>query len=309
MPLPNLCPLCLSDSLLQDVVTTHVYGNIGDKKRAFFKCNKCDVIYLYPGLNKLEQDFFYNSEFEKFMEGRAGSNSSWNTALGHIHANENTRIRRMKYLKKYLKNSQMKILEVGCSSGFMLHPLISSGYRCVGVEPSGIFSDFLRSKKIEVYQTLEELKVKNPKYKFDLIMHFFVLEHIVDPLEFLKSQINMLNDNGKIIFEIPNAADPLYTLYKVPEFEKFYWSIAHPWYFSFNSIKYLLDKLSLHYEIKLDQRYDLSNHIIWARDGRPGGSGKFSPILNEELEDQYKKNLIQAGICDTLVVTIIKNHS
>jgi 2-polyprenyl-3-methyl-5-hydroxy-6-metoxy-1,4-benzoquinol methylase len=76
--------------------------------------------------------------------------------------------------------------------------------------------------------------------KFDVIMHFFVLEHISDPLNFLKLQIELLKPGGKIIFEIPNAADVIYSVYDIPAFERFYWSIAHPWYFSEKSLTYLL---------------------------------------------------------------------
>ena len=114
--------------------------------------------------------------------------------------------------------------------------------------------------------------------------------------------------NGKIIFEIPNVADPLYSIYDIPDFERFYWSLAHPWYFSQQSLEYLLNKLGCRFEIQLDQRYDLSNHMVWARDGRPGGMGKFSELLGKELEESYNQNLIKSGKCDTLIGIIYKGN-
>ena len=195
----------------------------------------------------------------------------------------------------------MDILEVGCSSGFMLYPLIKNGHNCFGVEPSGVFSEFLSSKKLPVFNSLDELILKKPEKKFDLIMHFFVLEHISKPMEFLEAQLDLLKPNGKIVFEIPNVADPLYTIYDIPAFERFYWSIAHPWYFSEKSLKYLLDKIGKKFEIILDQRYDLSNHIIWARDGVPGGMGYFTELLTEDFEKRYKQELIKIKKCDTLI--------
>jgi len=50
----------------------------------------------------------------------------------------------------------------------------------------------------------------------------------------------------------------------------------------------MLDKLDSEYEIILDQRYDLSNHLTWARDGKPGGMGKYTSLLGKELEEEYK---------------------
>ena len=306
MSLPSACPLCKASSNMQSVVTPHVYGNDTKTCRAFFHCESCDVRYQYPPLSPEEESKFYASEFESFMSGRSGSSGGWERVDHHILSNEPTRLRRMEYINPYLSDND-SILEIGCSSGFMLFPLKKQGFNCIGIEPSGIFSEFVNSNGIDVYDSLDDLSQKKSDDLFDLILHFFVLEHISNPLGFLKKQIKLLKPEGKLIFEIPNAADPLYTIYDVPEFEKFYWSIAHPWYFSKSSLEYLLNRLDLPYEISLAQRYDLSNHMIWARDGKPGGMGKFSHIFGEEFEEEYKKTLISSGNCDTLVAIITNN--
>ena len=44
----------------------------------------------------------------------------------------------------------------------------------------------------------------------------------------------------------------------------------------------------------------------WARDGVPGGLGRFTELLSIELENDYKKALIYIGKCDTLVGIISK---
>ena len=119
--------------------------------------------------------------------------------------------------------------------------------------------------------------------------------------------MGLLNPGGKLVFEIPNVADPLHTVYDIPAFERFYWSVAHPWYFSDKSLRFLLDQLGSPYNIQLDQRYDLSNHLIWARDGRPGGMGRFSNVFGKEFDQMYKTTLIQQGKCDTLIGVITKS--
>ena len=70
---------------------------------------------------------------------------------------------------------------------------------------------------------------------------------------------------------------------------------------------YLLNQLGQSYEILRDQRYDLSNHMVWARDGKPGGMGRFTETLGSELEESYKQALIRIGKCDTLVGIISKD--
>jgi SAM-dependent methyltransferase len=306
MSLPTQCPLCSAPASQQGVVTAHVYGD-SSKSRAFFRCQDCDVCYQFPPLTAAEEVRFYAAEFEGFMAGRSGAEGGWQGAETHIRANEATRCRRMKYLDPLLQTEpRMRILEVGCSSGFMLLPL-RSAHGCVGIEPSGVFSEYVRSQGIPVYGSMDAASDFEGDRPFDLIQHFFVLEHIGQPLEFLKQQVRLLKPGGRIAFEIPNSADPLHTIYDLPAFERFYWSIAHPWYFSERSLRYLLDRLGQPYEILLDQRYDLSNHMAWARDGRPGGMGRFTELLGTEIEESYKQGLIRRRICDTLIAVVTKH--
>ncbi len=305
MALPERCPLCGDGRETQFAVTAHVYGD-QERSRAFFQCRRCDVHYQYPPLTPEQESRFYAAEFDGFMAGRAGAAGGWHGAESHIRANEPTRLRRMKYLQPHLKPGA-SVLEVGCSSGFMLFPLADSGVSCVGIEPSGVFGEYVRQRGLPVYAGMDEMRAAEPGRRFDLIQHFFVLEHIAEPLGFLEAQVDLLNAGGKLVFEIPNAADPLYTVYDIPAFERFYWSLAHPWYFSEPSLRFLLDRLGRPYEILLDQRYDLSNHMVWARDGRPGGLERFTQLLGPDLEESYKQGLIKSGHCDTLIGVISKN--
>ena len=54
-----------------------------------------------------------------------------------------------------------------------------------------------------------------------------------------------------------------------------------------------MNKLSKKYNIELDQRYDLSNHLNWIINGKPGGMKKFSHLLGKNLERQYKNKLLK----------------
>jgi SAM-dependent methyltransferase len=299
MSLPSKCSLCKSKINNLNVVTAHVYKK---KNHAFFKCNKCQVIFQYPLVSEKDETNFYKTDFEKFMEGRSGLEIGWTDANKHFHSNYKNYLRRYKFLKKYLNKKKLNILEIGCSSGFMLDPLIKKGHNCTGIEPSGYFSKFLKKKNIIIFDDIK--KIKNQK--FDLIMHFFVLEHIRSPLTFLKEQMKLLKKNGKIIFEIPNYHDALYSIYDIPEFERFYWSEVHPWYFNKSSINFLLKKISNNFSVSYEQRYDLSNHLYWSQFRKPGGQNFFSSKLGIKLENFYKKELIKRGFADTLICSVRK---
>ena len=81
------------------------------------------MLFIKSRFLKKEEQKFYKQEFEKFMSSRAGEDSGWLNATKHIQANYPTFKRRYNFLKKHLKRKR-KILEIGCSSGFMLFPLI-----------------------------------------------------------------------------------------------------------------------------------------------------------------------------------------
>src|ERR1700689_5019299 len=124
MALPANCPLCRCGADDQRVVTSHVYGANG-AERAFYHCANCDVRYMYPGLTPEEEARFYSAEFEGFMAGRAGAAGGWTKADDHIRANEPNRLRRMAYMKPFFER-RTRVLEIGCSSGFMLFPLVEA---------------------------------------------------------------------------------------------------------------------------------------------------------------------------------------
>jgi SAM-dependent methyltransferase len=298
MTAPAVCPLCTASADQQFPVVSRVYG---DDQRAVFRCGNCDVRYLHPGLTPEEEAKLYAAEFEPFMAKRSAPGTGWEGPEKHVAGSEAQRVRRMSRLAPLLKPKN-RILEFGCSSGFMLYPLQAAGHECTGIEPSGVFRDYVQSRRVTCYRNLEEYSAASESSAgFDLILHYYVMEHIADPIGLIRQQLALLTPSGRIVVEVPNANDALTTIYKIPAYELFIWVVSHRWYFTEQSLAYVMTQAGSKGEVHLDQRYDLSNHLVWARDGKPGGMGRFTPILGEEIENQYREALIRARRCDTLI--------
>jgi 2-polyprenyl-3-methyl-5-hydroxy-6-metoxy-1,4-benzoquinol methylase len=305
MAVPSECPLCRADNDKQNTESRHVWG--GTPSQAIYRCEGCDAVYLYPRMTEKKDRQFYLTEFEDFMAERAGPGGLWHESEKHVNKNEPERVRRMKDLEDLLPEKGGRILEIGCSSGFMLFPLAEMGYSVFGVEPSVQFRAYIEGRGINCYSWVDDLiSSGNAEQGFDLILHYGVLEHIADPYPFLRQQYDLLKPNGTLLMEAPNVDDALISVFDIPELEQFYWVLAHCWYYSRKSFSYLLEELGWPHEIRLQQRYDLSNHLAWAQNRKPGGAGSFTSVLGKEIEQQYKSALISAGISDTVLGIVTK---
>ncbi len=298
-----LCRSCSAPSSQQTVKGKNVFG--GHANQHFWLCDACGMIYLDPPLSEQEEALFYKKEFEKFMVSRAGNDVDWSGPDQHVRTNQREVERRMPFLSRYLKPGQ-KILEVGCSSGFMLSALRAKGMKVAGIELSGCFIDYVRANRISVFQNTLELK-KAGFTLFDMVIHYYVLEHARHPEDFIKKYMAFLPKEGLMVFEVPCAMDPLVELYKIVSFNDFYWSVAHHWYFTHQSLSNVLRRTGFAFELYPEQRYDLSNHMTWMLDGKPGGLGRWSNIFGQELDNQYKKRLKELWMCDTIIAVLKKN--
>ncbi len=294
-----VCRICGDVEARQFVRASSVFG--GRKEHNFWQCEACEAIYLHPVLTPEEEKHFYRQEFEGFMSTRVGDHRDWSNAEKHKSSNQDQVRRRLPFLRDYLKPG-IDLLEIGCSSGFMLDAFSALGVNCTGVEPSGEFSEYLEQSGYSIYDDVHAITGK----KFDVITHFFVFEHIGDPFSFLQKNFQLLNDGGVIVAEIPSADDPLTSVYDIEAFEQFYWSIAHHYYYNHKSLAYVMDKLGYRYEIVPEQRYDLSNHMTWMMEGRPGGQGRYAELFGDELVAKYQQRLIDKRVCDTLFLYIWK---
>jgi 2-polyprenyl-3-methyl-5-hydroxy-6-metoxy-1,4-benzoquinol methylase len=105
-------------------------------------------------------------------------------------------------IKIYLPNTK-NILEVGCGGCTILSQLKEKGFDVLGVDPSPIAKRDGESKGILIIQ--EFFPTKKYTKLVDMIFHCDVLEHVSDPVQFLKNQRNQLTENGIIIISLPDC--------------------------------------------------------------------------------------------------------
>lgn len=105
------------------------------------------------------------------------------------------------------------VLDVGCNTGYGTMRFTTVARRVVGVDVS--------PRAIEAAQHRAEagrpefvlgggLDLPVPDHAFDLVTSFQVLEHVPDPIAFLRELARVTRPGGQIILATPNAATRLY---------------------------------------------------------------------------------------------------
>jgi SAM-dependent methyltransferase len=235
---------------------------------------------------EMEKEFYEKNYRSNYVKHTA--EKQWEISLPESQA------RVANFRNLFTKNS--RILEIGCASGSFLFEAKDYVKSITGIELTDDFVVYAREKGLDVKKSLDEI----PDNSFDLIFMFHVLEHIDDPIAFLKGVEKKLSDGGKLIIEVPNVDDILVSVYKIKSHLDFYWEVAHHYYFSRQSLGTVLERAGYSFEIFPLQRYDLSNHMNWMLTGKPGGQGKFNAIFTPALLGEYESCLKEKFLCDTI---------
>jgi len=96
------------------------------------------------------------------------------------------------------------ILDIGCATGALLSAFAESGWNATGVETGASMAAYARSVfGLDVKTgTLEGVEL--PRGSFDAIMATHLIEHLNDPMSFLRTALAMLRDGGNLFLITPN---------------------------------------------------------------------------------------------------------
>jgi SAM-dependent methyltransferase len=196
-------------------------------------------------------------------------------------------------------NREICLLEVGSGSGAFLNAVNPYVGKAIGIEPDIDSRKWIeREFHLQVLAQMDDALATGKR--FDIVVLFHVLEHVIDPVKFLHDLSQLLLLNGKLIIEVPNVDDILLSVYEIPAYQRFYYQKAHLYYFSKATLTQTLEDSGFISNIQGIQRYDLSNHICWMLTGKPGGQDYYSNILLPSVNATYGDALISSGRSDTL---------
>ncbi len=100
--------------------------------------------------------------------------------------------------------SQIRLLDVGCSSGAFINTAANMGVPCEGVEPAQKAAEAAKSAGLMVYQgLLGDCNLQAESY--DVITMFEVIEHVKDPVLLLNECCRLLKKHGVLVIRTANT--------------------------------------------------------------------------------------------------------
>jgi SAM-dependent methyltransferase len=189
----NFCPICKGSALV-DYRTVNNYNSL--------QCLGCNHIFVVD-VQALAFDKLYSEDFyHNYMSG-----------LGYDQAYKKYLIRdferKVSLIKKNF-DTHIQILEVGSGPGYFADLMIKEGYKIIACELTEGAQTYAYQHGINVRILNEDISksCSISGMKFDLIVSWAVVEHIVNPKEYIQLLKSYLKPRGALMLDT-GIIDPI----------------------------------------------------------------------------------------------------
>ena len=202
--------------------------------RSLVICEGCGFVYHDPQLDERDIAVLY----DKFRDAsfRNESPDTYFDRITSLPKDQSENFSKVQWIRERLsKFTVMKgrLLDIGCGGGVFIHTFLQnfSGWTACGVEPTPAFAE-LAGRRLNQPVIAGSYRSRLFEGKvFDLIMINQVLEHVVDPVEFLMEVRKDLAEGGYVYLEVPDVLD---LSHLTPNHDRFL--MQHLWVFSKSSL-------------------------------------------------------------------------
>jgi 2-polyprenyl-3-methyl-5-hydroxy-6-metoxy-1,4-benzoquinol methylase len=272
-------------------------GNETETAIKVYKCDNCKCIWHNP---ITEKDYYDSNEYRESMNEKV--------SLGAFNSRHDSEILdKLNYTGTAIFRDKV-YMDVGCGGGGLADYINGVAKKTILVEPNELFAELLRAKEYEVYSCMKSFtkKDKLPGGGIDVLTSFDVIEHVEDPQGFVNDVVSLLSPGGKAFIGTPTEYPILRTLLG-PEFDRFLFSVQHPWVFSGATLLYMAEKSGFDgtAHIEYRQLYGMGNLLSWLKSRGPKGDITF-PFISQSLDAVYKSEMANEATADYIVMVLDK---
>lgn len=191
------------------------------------------------------------------------------------------------------------VIDVGAGAGSFLDAVRGVAAKTIAIEPALHFHDALRAKGHQVFAYAKDA-LETLADQADFVTSFAVIEHVEDPLTFVRELAALARKGGTVMLSTPNARDWL--IETLPAYAAFFYRVVHRWYFDADNLSKLLAKAGVdQVEARFRHHFDMSNALLWLRDQKPTGIARVKDLIG--LDAAYRSELVRQGRTDYLYVS------
>jgi len=166
------------------------------------QCLNCQVIFFDPQPTSEELESFYKSQ--SYHDYYLNSDMAKKAFAAQKYAELLLKINSFSHQTLSPKNK--KLLDIGCASGDLLYHAVQDGWKITGIDIS-LEPLKRQNPNLPSYGTFFEGDIHSipaENEQFDLVTAYHVIEHLLDPLNFLIKIKSLLKPNGILFLETPN---------------------------------------------------------------------------------------------------------
>jgi CMP-N,N'-diacetyllegionaminic acid synthase len=277
---PRRCPTCGSGESKPELDKDHM---------RIVRCANCDLVYVSPVFDESHYKTVYRSEEYQEIVRDLGIKS-------HAYRVERFGRERVDIMARHLTTERPRMLDVGCSTGFVVEAARDRGWDAVGLDLNPSAVAFGCTRGLDLRDVALEDAGLEPE-SFDAVCLFDVLEHLLEPVRTVRACTNLLRRGGILFMYVPNYDSASRLL--MGRDAHFIWPTHHLNYYTPVTIRDLLRRQGLRTEYVATEGLDIVDYL-WYRREMHGADDAGVEAIADRLQffanaGAYGKNLRVIG--------------
>lgn len=290
------CKICGSDKIeivYKGKIRDGAYGHLTQESCIMYKCMNCEVIWH----EHLDETEYYESKAYRLQVNGSDSVANFNQTADPAN--------QFKFNITGMGIFRDKVVaDIGCATGSFLDYLSNVANATIGIEPSETFLANVRANGHKAYSYTRDA-LSEWTGKCDVVTSFDVIEHVDDPMTFVKEAYQLLGKGGIFIIGTPTDYPILRELVG-REFEEFWFRRQHPWILGEKTLWHLAREAGFSStRIQYKQMYGMSNFLCWLNEHKPKGEPKMD-LVTDALDLHWRERLETLKQTDYIVAYMEK---
>jgi len=277
---PRPCPTCGCAAAALELEKDHM---------RIVRCTACDLVYVSPTFDEAHYKTVYRSAEYQDIVRDLGISS-------HEYRVQRFGLERVDIMARHLSAVRPRMLDVGCSTGFVVEAARDRGWEAVGLDLNPSAVEYGRRRGLDLHAVALEDAGFEPA-SFDAVCLFDVLEHLIEPVRTLRACARLVKPGGIVFLYVPNYDSASRLL--MGRDAHFIWPTHHLNYYTPVTIRDLLRREGLRTEYLATEGLDLVDYLWYRREvhgARDEGVEAIADLLQFFVNaGAYGKNLRVIG--------------